>query len=126
MFVYYSKDDPTMAGVVYVGVEDTQREIESTTDANLTNVIIEMPWNSAYANKYGPFYMPVFARATVGDRVMWENHDFIPHTATAADGSFDSEVVSPGSSFYFIAKDKGTIPYFCEIHPWMQGILRIS
>lgn len=57
----------------------------------------------------------------------WENHDFIPHTATARDGSFDSDVVSPGESFSIITKGQGVlVPYFCEIHSWMQGVVTVS
>lgn len=68
-----------------------------------------------------------YAKVSEGDRITWENHDFIPHTATASDGSFDSDVVSPGESFSIITKGQGVIvAYFCEIHPWMQGVVAIS
>jgi hypothetical protein len=55
------------------------------------------------------------------------NHDFIPHTATAGDGSFDSDVVSPGESFSIITKGQGVmVAYFCEIHPSIQDVVAIS
>jgi plastocyanin len=126
IFLYYSKKYPYMAGVIYVDTEETQRQLISTVTPNLTNVKIEMPWNSAYANKNGPFYIPVDAKVSEDNRITWENHDFIAHTATATDHSFDSGPVIPGHSFSTTAKGKGIIPYFCEIHPWMQGIVTIS
>lgn len=126
VFVYYSKAYPQMAGVVYVDFEETQRELVSSTDPGVTEVRVEMPQDSAYANKYGPFFIPVNARVSVGDRVVWENIDFIPHTATAADGSFDTGVLSPGKSFSIEVKDKGVTSYYCKIHPWMVGTVTVS
>ena len=115
-----------MAGVVYVDAEETQREIISTTtNPRVTDVKIEMPYGSAYANDRGEFYFPVAARVSEGDMITWENHDFIPHTATASDGSFDTEVVLSEQSSSITAHGKGMKPYFCEIHPWMQGIVMI-
>ncbi|MDQ3853146.1 MAG: hypothetical protein M3299_09960, partial [Thermoproteota archaeon] len=126
VFLYFSKNYSHMAGVVYVDAEETQREIISTTNPQLRDVKIEMPYNSAYANDLGEFYIPVAARVSEGDIITWENHDFIPHTATASDGSFDTDVVLSGGSFSITAQGKGVKPYFCEIHPWMQGIVMIS
>ncbi len=127
VFLYYSKNYSHMAGVVYVDAEETQREIISTTtNPRLTDVKIEMPYNSAYANERGEFYFPVAARVSEGDMITWENHDYIPHTATASDGSFDTEAVLAGGSSSVTAQGKGMKPYFCEIHPWMQGIVMVS
>ncbi len=127
VFLYFSKNYSHMAGVVYVDAEETQREIISTTtNPRLTDVKIEMPYNTAYANERGEFYFPVAARVSEGEMITWENHDFIPHTATASDGSFDTDVVLSGGSFSITAQGKGVKPYFCEIHPWMQGIVIVS
>lgn len=127
VFLYFSKNYSHMAGVVYVDAEETQREIISTTtNPRLTDVKIEMPYNSAYSNEHGEFYFPVAARVSEGDMITWENHDYIPHTATASDGSFDTEAVLSGGSSSVIAQGKGMKPYFCEIHPWMQGLVMVS
>ncbi|HVX02692.1 MAG TPA: hypothetical protein VHA09_06025, partial [Nitrososphaera sp.] len=127
IFLYYSKNYPRMAGVVYVDTEETERQLTSTIGPkHLTDVKIEMPLNSAYANRYGPFYIPVAAKVSEGNRITWENHDFIPHTATASDGSFDSGPIGIGKSFSTISTEKGIVPYYCKIHPWMQGIIVLS
>jgi plastocyanin len=127
VFLYFSKNYSHMAGVVYVDAEETQREIISTTtNPRLTDVKIEMPYNTAYANERGEYYFPVAARVSEGDMITWENHDYIPHTATASDGSFDTDVVLAGGSASITVQGKGMKPYFCEIHPWMQGIVIVS
>jgi plastocyanin len=112
-----------MPGVAYVDTEDTQREIINTLGSNSVDVKIEMPCNSAYENKYGPFFIPVSARIPEGNRITWEDHDFIAHTTTAIDPPFDSGPVGPGQSCSIIPKEEGMMPYFCKIHPRMQGIV---
>jgi plastocyanin len=57
-----------------------------------------------------------------GDTVIWNNQDFMPHTATSLDGvSFDSGAIVPGAKWSFTFKTPGTYKYHCAIHPDMQG-----
>jgi plastocyanin len=71
-----------------------------------------------------------FAPATVtvqqGDRVVWQNKDPFPHTATSRDGGFDSKSIAPGKSFTFVAANKGTFDYVCSFHPNMKGTLVVQ
>jgi plastocyanin len=61
----------------------------------------------------------------VGAEVTWRNVDPTAHTVTARDGSFDSRTVDPGSAFSTAFEHRGTFRYFCQIHPTMQGTVRV-
>lgn len=70
---------------------------------------------------YGPD--PVVIEA--GGKVIWQNEDTAPHTATADDGSFDTDTLEKGKTKSETFKQPGTFPYFCEIHPTMHGTVEV-
>ncbi|MGC1164553.1 MAG: cupredoxin domain-containing protein [Solirubrobacterales bacterium] len=70
---------------------------------------------------YGPD--PVTIQA--GGKVIWQNEDTAPHTATADDGSFDTGTLERGKIKSETFKQAGTFPYFCEIHPTMHGTVEV-
>ena len=59
-----------------------------------------------------------------GDRIVWVNKDFFPHTATANDKTFDSGSIASNGSWTFEATRSGDFPYGCTFHPTMKA--RIS
>lgn len=59
-----------------------------------------------------------------GDRIVWVNKDFFPHTATANDKTFDSGSIASNGSWTFEASRTGDFPYGCSFHPTMKA--RIS
>jgi len=61
-----------------------------------------------------------------GDTVVWTNKDPFPHTATAADGAFDSKMILPGKSWRYVARKSGLHPYTCTFHPTMKGSLTVE
>jgi len=75
---------------------------------------------------------PYRVMVNIGDTVTWQNADNADHTVTggsAADGpsgTFDSSLMQPGSSFSIEFPYEGTYPYFCMVHPWMQGSVVVS
>lgn len=70
---------------------------------------------------YGPDPVTV----QVGGKVIWQNEDTAPHTATADDGSFDTGTLERGKIKSETFKQAGTYPYFCEIHPTMHGTVEV-
>ncbi len=60
-----------------------------------------------------------------GAELTWRNVDPTPHTVTAEDGSFDSGTLDEGSEFSTSFDRTGTFAYFCQIHPTMQGAVRV-
>jgi len=58
----------------------------------------------------------------LGATVTWTNDDpGMVHSVTAADGSFDSGMLSTGQTFSFTFDKPGDFDYFCTPHPWMKA-----
>jgi plastocyanin len=70
-------------------------------------------------------YQPDPVVVQVGGKVIWQNEDTAPHTATADDGSFDTGILERGKIKSETFKEAGTFPYFCEIHPTMHGTVEV-
>jgi plastocyanin len=68
---------------------------------------------------------PVPAGIKVGDTIVWDNRDLVPHTATARDGSFDV-VIAAGHKAKTVMRKAGTLRFFCRYHPDMTGTLIVS
>jgi plastocyanin len=71
--------------------------------------------------KFGP--LPANLRK--GDTIIWVNRDFIRHTATAADHSFDVDLPA-GAKGKTILNHSGAIPFTCRFHPGMKGVLQVK
>ena len=79
-------------------------------------------------------FIPHTVTIDVGGEVTWNNSDTAAHTATSGtaadgpDGVFDSSLVMAGSSFSFKfdGVEPGEYPYFCMVHPWMEGIVVVQ
>jgi len=77
-------------------------------------------------------FIPSTVVITAGGTVTWENTDTAAHTAssgTAAggpDGVFDSSLIMAGGSYSKTLDDEGTYPYFCMVHPWMEGTVIVE
>ncbi len=77
-------------------------------------------------------YIPYEITVNVGDEVVWSNDDTAAHTVTggsATDGPsgvFDSSLFMAGTTFSFQFNEEGEFPYFCMVHPWMEGIVKVQ
>jgi plastocyanin len=60
-----------------------------------------------------------------GGKVIWQNEDSAPHTATADDGSFDTGTLEEGKLKSESFKEAGTYEYICSIHPDMHGTVEV-
>ncbi len=70
-------------------------------------------------------YQPDPVVVQVDGKVIWQNQDTAPHTATADDGSFDTGTIEKGKIGSETFKEPGTFAYFCEIHPDMRGTVEV-
>ena len=70
-------------------------------------------------------YDPDPVTIEAGGKVIWQNMDSAPHTATADDGSFDTGDLDEGKLKSESFKQPGTYSYFCEIHPDMKGTVEV-
>ncbi len=77
-------------------------------------------------------YIPYQVTIDVGGVVTWSNDDSAAHTVTggsAADGpsgAFDSGLFMAGTIFEHKFESVGEYPYFCMVHPWMEGIVTVQ
>ena len=71
--------------------------------------------------KFGP--LP--SQLHKGDRIIWVNRDFLRHTATAANRSFDVDLPA-GAKGVTVLKTSGKIPFVCRFHPGMRGVLVVK
>ena len=77
-------------------------------------------------------FIPSTATIHPGGTVTWENTDNAAHTATSGsptdgpDGVWDSSLMMVGNSYSVTLDDEGTYPYFCMVHPWMQGTVIVA
>jgi plastocyanin len=127
-FGYFCQIHPYMTGVAFVDVQETERVLNSTVgSSSFVDVKIEMPQNAAYMNNYGPYFIPTYAVVPLNSRVTWDNLDYVAHTATSTDGSFNTGPILPGESRTLtIQHNPGVVGYFCQIHPWMQAMVYLS
>ena len=68
-------------------------------------------------------FAPAQASAQVGDTIEWTNADFVAHTATARDGTFD---IMPYATGTVVLKTVGAIDYYCRVHPNMTAQITVS
>jgi len=89
------------------------------------------------ATQGNPDYDPDEAQVPLGNKIVWENQDNVPHTATSGTGPedpnsgdlFDTSIVMAGESSDPIelagVSEGDSIDYYCVVHPYMQGSITI-
>ena len=70
-------------------------------------------------------FVPAEITAHVGDTIEWVNCDFVAHTATARDGSWDV-LIPVNAKKTAVLKTEGTVDYYCKFHPNMTGRILVS
>ncbi len=71
---------------------------------------------------------------TTNNNVIWQNNDDTAHTVTpdhrqadSYSGDFGSVgVIKPGETYEFLFTEPQDVPYHCEPHPWMTGIVTVQ
>ena len=77
-------------------------------------------------------FIPADVTVDVGGEVTWTNDDSAGHTITSGsaksgpDGTFDSGLVFPESTFKHKFEEAGEYPYYCIVHPWMAGTVTVA
>jgi plastocyanin len=73
-----------------------------------------------YAEDYT--FTPSIVQVPAGTTLTWINNGTIVHTATSADGSWDTgDVPGGGAQVSVTFQTAGTYDYHCTPHPWMIG-----
>jgi plastocyanin/uncharacterized membrane protein len=71
----------------------------------------------------GVKFQPAELTVRAGETVEFKNEDIFAHTVTADDGSFDSGLIQPGSTWKMTMPKAGTVGYHCRPHPNMRAKL---
>ena len=71
-------------------------------------------------------FQPVRISIPVGTTLTWSNQGAVIHTATAADGSFDTGDIPAGASASVTFNSAASITYNCSPHPWMIGQIVVN
>ncbi|HET8784112.1 MAG TPA: cupredoxin domain-containing protein [Candidatus Limnocylindrales bacterium] len=71
-------------------------------------------------------FEPAALEVPTGTTVRWTNTGAAPHTATAEDGTFDSEILQAGEAFEHTFTAPGTYAYVCKVHPDMTGSISVT
>ena len=78
-------------------------------------------------------YIPGTATVDVGGKVIFSNTDSAAHTFTSGAITddivglvFGERMIKSGDSFEWTPDTVGEFPYFCLIHPWMDGLIIVQ
>jgi plastocyanin len=63
---------------------------------------------------------------TQGQAVTWTNVGSQAHTATSADGGWDTGMIAPGETATIALDNAGTFGYVCTPHPWMKSTVVVN
>ncbi len=70
-------------------------------------------------------FLPIEVNVNPGDIIKWKNLDFIPHTATANDRTWNSDFIGVKKSWQMTVDENTLEDYFCIYHPNMTGKIKI-
>lgn len=71
-------------------------------------------------------FEPATLEIEAGTTVVWSNLDAAPHTASANNGTWDSDTLGEGDTFSMTFDDPGTYEYGCVFHPSMEGSIVVT
>jgi plastocyanin len=70
-------------------------------------------------------FEPAVVKVAPGTKVVFENRDDTDHTATAADGSFNSGTIERGKEMEVVVNAAGPHDYRCSFHPFMKAVIEV-
>lgn len=124
----------TTAKVMEKQMEEKQPMKEKPSMAGPQTVEVSIPAGTSVpgCETNNECYLPPSVSINAGDTVVWINDDTAAHTVTSGtatdgpDGKFDSSLIVGGGSFEYTFDTPGNYNYFCMVHPWMTGDVKVS
>jgi plastocyanin len=71
-------------------------------------------------------FTPAKVAVKPGTKVVFVNHDDIPHTVVLGDGKIRSRALDTDESFTYVFDKPGDFIYFCGLHPHMKGEIEVA
>lgn len=108
---------------------------EVLADTSNEVVSISIPRGASAPTMADRAYEPNHITIKKGTTVTWTNYDSTMHTVTSGtsdgrlknpDGIFDSGLFKKGETFSYTFNESGEFPYYCNPHPWAQGVVIVE
>jgi plastocyanin len=139
-YPYFCMVHPWMLGTIIVGEgsatpTEPEPEPEPTPEPTTTTTAANTVENAQGSSTPGcepNCFIPATITINPGEQVTFNNNDSAAHTSTSGtpadgpNGNWDSSLVMTGQSYTTPALDEGTYPYFCMVHPWMEGLVIVG
>ena len=106
--------------------------VEESSEPKTVSVEIPTGTSSPGCETSNACYSPASITINAGDTVEWKNIDTAAHTVTGGSpangpsGVFDSSLIMGGASFEYTFDEAGNYEYFCMVHPWMVGDVKVN
>ena len=71
-------------------------------------------------------FKPATLHITAGNAVRFVNDDQEAHTVTGSGNAFDSGGLDTKDAWTHTFAKPGRYAYFCELHPYMRGVIIVS
>ena len=121
-------------GVVsQMNVEETETEIVAIETVEEVEAMITIPVKAARpaCGPHPECYIPSYYVSKLSELVTWKNEDSAFHSVTSGsygepDGMFDSGHLDPYEIFSYKFEEHGMYPYYCTLHPWMAGQIKVE
>ena len=112
---------------------EEQAEITQPEEPEEPENLVLMPVKAARPD-CGPndeCYIPAKITIKPGETVYWKNQDAAFHSVTSGqqenpDGLFDSGHIDPYERFSYTFTKSGVYSYYCTLHPWMNGMIKVE
>jgi plastocyanin len=114
----------------------TEAEAEPTVDPSTVKADVTLTILEGSATQGNPAYDPKELSVKKGNIIKVENVDLMPHTVTNGVGPndpnsakiFDTSLIMGGESGIVQTEevDAGEYTYYCTVHPYMTGTLKIG
>ena len=118
--------------IVLLAVATTMAYAPSAFAEHSMHAVVENAEGSSTPGCEPDCFLPATVTIAAGGMVEFVNNDNAAHTSTAGtptdgpSGVWDSSLVMMGTSFTTPALDAGEYPYFCMVHPWMEGLVIVE
>ena len=123
VYNYYDKLNPSLTGTITV-IEES---------LNPMSVTVENAAGSSTPGCEPDCFIPSTVTIAPGGMVTFSNTDNAAHTSTSGTpggdnmgAAWDSSLVMMNSSYTTPALAAGEYPYFCMVHPWMEGLVIVD
>jgi len=122
-----------IGAVSQMNVEETDTEIIEIETVEEVEAMITIPVKAARpaCGPHPECYIPSYYVTKLDEPVIWKNEDSAFHSVTSGsygepDGMFDSGHIDPYGIFSYKFEETGMHPYYCTLHPWMAGNIKVE